>query len=302
MLPKLWIDTHIHVSDRSSDGSLRETLAQDVLKVLDEAESDLRFVVSPDSFWNRVVKTEPDGSSRANEFIHRLVDAAPGRLYGSCIVNPNFVEDSLRTMETCFERWGFVQLGEFLQYMFDFKMDSDDSERLVRKAVEYDVPVEIHVSTSNSAQGGWSGGCEQLEDIFGLVQRVPEAKIIVAHAVGTDKDDPPVIDTYLDLIEKEYGHWPDNWWAEIRDFSSPGVPSALVRIPASRLIAGTDWTTRVGPPFLPYGMVFGTSPEENPYLPCLSEMVGFLRRAGATSEAIDQIAYKNGCELMKIGI
>ncbi len=298
-LPTHWIDTHIHVSDRNGDGSPRQHLVSDLLAVLDAEQTDLRFVVSPDAYWNTIVKTTSDGSSRANEFIHCIAEAAPGRLMASCIVNPNFLDDSLRTMEQCFERWGFVQLGEMLQYMFDFKMDCDASAQLVRKAVEYNVPVQIHVSTSNSAQGGWTGGCEQLEDILGLMQRVPEAKVIIAHAVGTDKDDPAVIDTYLDLIEKRCGQWPDNWWAEVRDFSSPGVPSALKRIPTNRLIAGTDWTTRVGPPFLPYGMIFGSSPDENPYPPCISEMVAFLYQAGASAATIDAIAYRNAHELLK---
>ena len=78
------------------------------------------------------------------------------------------------------------------------------------------------------------------------------------------------------------------------------MPSALKRIPTNRLIAGTDWTTRVGPPFLPYGMIFGSSPDENPYPPCISEMVAFLQQAGAPSDAIEGIAYRNACDLLKI--
>jgi len=40
-----WIDTHVHISGVSPDGSVRESLAQDVAVVLDQAGADLRFVV-----------------------------------------------------------------------------------------------------------------------------------------------------------------------------------------------------------------------------------------------------------------
>jgi len=303
MTPSNWIDTHIHVSDRGSDGGYREHLLEDLLNVLDAEDPDLRVLLSPDGYWNRICRDEPDGCGRANAFIHGLVEGAPERLYGSCIVNPNFVDESLRTMETCFEKWGFVQLGEMLQYMLGFRMDSDATETLVHRAVEYDVPVQVHISTSNSAQGGFSGGIEELENLFGLVDRVPEAKYILAHAVGSDRDDPPVIDEYVDRIERQYEEWPRTFWAEIRDFSSPGLPSALRRIPPDRLIAGTDWTTRIGPPFMPYGMIFAVpSPDENPYPPCIASMVTFVREAGATDETIRKIAFENAARLLKLQI
>ena len=296
-----WVDTHIHVSDKGRDGSDRPDLLQDILAVLGAQPGDLRFILSPDSNWNTLCRNEPDGCHQANTFIHGLVDGAPERLYGSCIVNPNFVDESLKTMEVCFEEWAFVQLGELLQYMFRFRMDSDEAAALVRKAVDYDVPVQVHISTSNSAQGEFSGGIEELEDMFGCVQRVPEAKYILAHAVGTDQTDPTVIDLYLDRIEREYGRWPDNFWAEIRDFSSPGLRSALQRIPANRLIVGTDWTTRVGPPFLPYGMIFNVPDiSANPYPPDLNAMAQLLRDAGATEDVVRKIAFGNAAALLRI--
>ncbi len=296
-----WIDTHIHVSDRGRDGECRERLFEDLIAVLDGCDADLRFVISPDSQWNRIVKLEEDGAPRAAEFIHSLVERAPDRLHGSCFVNPNFLDAALKTMETCFEKWRFVQLGEMLQYMLDFEMNSDSVEALVRRAVEYDVPVQVHISTSNTRTVASSFGVDQLRDLFGLVERVPEAKYILAHAVGMPKDDPPVVDEYLDAVQKQYGNWPDNFWMEIRDFSSPGVRSALARVPHTRIIAGTDWTTRVGPPFLPYGTLFTSrAGEENPFPPRVASMIDFLKQAGATDEVAAAIGYKNAGELLGI--
>ena len=142
-------------------------------------------------------------------------------------------------------------------------------------------------------------GMEQLTDFFGIVERVPDAKYILAHAVGMEKDDPPVVDGYLDAIDKRYGSFPDNFWVEIRDFSSPGVRSALNRVPIDRIIAGTDWTTRVGPPFLPYGMIFGKI-EDNPYPPHINSMIGFLKKEGASDAEIENIGFENAARLLKL--
>lgn len=294
-----WIDTHIHVSDTGKDGR-RERLFEDVIDVLDRDGADLRLVLSPDADWNSIVKQDADGVQRAGEFIHSLTRRGPDRLYGSCLVNPHFLDASLRVMETAFEKWGFVQLGEMLQYMMDYKMDSDPVERLLRGAVEYDVPVEVHISTSNAKQGPSSFGTEQLADLMNAADRVPDAKYILAHAVGGEKADPPVVDEYIDMVEKRYGRWPDNFWVEIRDFSSPGLRSAVARVPHTRLIAGTDWTTRIGPPFQPYGTLFAVETKANPYPPCVASMIDLLRKAGAGDDTIAAIGYRNAADLLHI--
>jgi len=299
MSKRRWIDTHVHVSAVGKDGQRRARLLEDLLEVLDTCDADLRFVLSPNGAELSRMIREPEGVRAGNEFIHDLCRRAPGRLYGACQVNPRFLDESLRAIETCFGEWGFVLLGEMLQYMMGFEMNTDAVEKLVRRAVAFNAPIQVHISTSNSRQHPSAFGLEQLADLFGLVERVPEAKYVLAHAVGTPAANPPVIDLYLDVVEKRYGRFPDNFWVEIRDFSSPGVRSALGRVPATRLLAGTDWVTRVGPPFLPYGVLFGTV-EENPYPPCVASMVGFLKQAGASDDTIERIAFRNAAELLRL--
>ena len=53
-----WLDTHVHVSDRGSDGAIRNDLAAELRQVLTAAAADLRFVISPDAYWNTVVRDE----------------------------------------------------------------------------------------------------------------------------------------------------------------------------------------------------------------------------------------------------
>ena len=306
MSKRLWLDTHIHVSAFGPEGEHRgvRKLLDDLLAMLDGCDADLRLVITPDGREMGRVGREPEAVFECNKSIHDLVSQAPGRLFGSCFINPNFLDETLRTIETCFGEWGFVQLGEMLQYSMNYKMDSDPAETVVRRAVEYGVPVQVHISTAHPMEHNSSWGMEQLADLFGCVDRVPEASYILAHAVGMPDDGAtPVVVQYLDAIDERYDGWPENFWMEIRDFDSPGVPHALARVPATRLIAGTDWTTRIGPPFLPYGTIFNVKrAEDNPYPPSVAAMVGFLKDAGASDDDIERIGFRNAAELLGLDL
>lgn len=298
-----WLDTHAHVSDYDSDGTHRGDLLEPLLAMMDASGADLRLVLSVDLPWVRRMAERADDVVEGNRFVGDLVRRAPGRLYGACTVNPHFLDASLEAMRLCFEEWGFVQFGEMLPYLMDYRMNTEPVRRLVRAAAGYGMPVQVHISTSNSGpQGPFpGGGAEQLEDLMDLVEQVPEARYILAHFVGTERDDPPVVVGYLDQIEARFGGFPDNSWAEIRDFNSPGVPAALERIPRSRLLAGTDWVSRVGPPFLPYGVIFGVvDAAANPYPPGVESMTGFLRQAGASADDVDRIGFANAAELLGV--
>lgn len=297
-----WLDTHIHVSDFNPDGSRRESMLEDLLDVLDRCDADLRFVISPDGQYNSLVKSDPGGMMVANRMIHDLCRRAPDRLFGSCLVNPHFPDEALHVMETAFGDWGFVQLGEMLPYMMDFRMDSDPVERLVRQAVEFDVPVQVHLGTYWGYKMGASGhGMDHMEDLLGIAERVPEAKYILAHAIGC-AETPRFIswaDWFLDVLAGFFDSYPDNFWVEIRDFHCKALPRAMAEVPSNRLLSGTDWTTRIGPPFQTYGTMFNVSEEDNPFPPKVESFVSFLKQSGATDEAIEQIAYRNALELYR---
>ena len=301
----VWIDTHVHISAVSPDGSIRANLAQDVAAVLDGAGAELRFVVNcceaASAHEFRRMMERPEEVLEASRHVHGLTEHLSGRVYGSCMVNPHFPDASLEAMDVAFGQWGFVMLGEMVQYLMHYRMDSDPVERLVRKAVEFGVPVQVHISTSNSAQGNFTSGTEELHDFLALVQRVPEATYLLAHFVGSPRANPTVVEGYLDIIDRELGGWPANFWAEIIHFHSPGVPIALARIPHDRLTAGTDWVGRPGPPFLPYGIVYGVqSPEQNPYPPSVASYAGFLVAAGASQETVRAIASENAARLLRL--
>jgi predicted TIM-barrel fold metal-dependent hydrolase len=214
------------------------------------------------------------------------------------MVNPHFMDASLEAMDRCFGQWGFVQLGELVTYLMNYDMNSSIAERVVRKAREYDVPVHVHISTSNAhPQGHFASGEEELTDLMDLMERVPEARYIMAHGVGAPLIEPPVIDTYLAMVEQRFGSWPENLWIEIMHFHAAGVRSALERIPGTRILAGMDWAVSGTPPYPPYGTVFGPAEDEQPYPPCVASLAAFLEDAGADADTVNRIAHVNAEEL-----
>ena len=127
-----WLDTHIHVSNFTPQGEPRGDILGELLAVMNRDGADLRFVISPDFPWVGRMTTDAAQVLEASRFIHDLVQRAPGKLYGACMVNPNFLDASLRAMEVCFGEWGFVMLGELLPYLMNHTMNSAPAERLVR--------------------------------------------------------------------------------------------------------------------------------------------------------------------------
>ena len=300
-----WIDSHIHVSRFASDGSDRGDILPALAAVLDNAggaqqsaianlQSSIRleWLVSVDVPDVGRMMREPAAVVESNRFIHDLSERLPGRLYGSCMVNPHFLDQSLRAMDLCFGEWGFVQLGEMLQYIMEYEMDSPAVVALARRAIAFDVPMQVHVSTNTEK------GVEHLAGLFALADRVPELKIVVAHCLGGRMSD-----YYLDALgRRKVEGRAGNLWVEIRDFNHvSALRRALAEGWEDRLLAGTDWVNRVGPPFLPYGTLFGvTRAEENPYPPSVPALVAFLEDAGATPAQGEKIAWRNAGDLYRV--
>ena len=73
-------------------------------------------------------------------------------------------------------------------------------------------------------------------------------------------------------------------------------------MPATRLLSGTDWTTRIGPPFASYGTMFDVAEGDNPFPPAVASFVEFLKQAGAADQVIERLAWRNAAELLRLPI
>lgn len=294
-----WIDGHIHVGAFDQKGNPRGDVLPDLLAMLDAEDADLHLVLStntPEMSWMR---TDPEWIERANSYIHDLCRRSGGRLYGSCLVTFEFPDESERVLRKAVEQWGFVQYGEILPEEMERGLTRPEVVAGVELAASYGLPAEIHLSTN------YERGIEHLEQLAALAEAVPQAKYLAAHAIGGRMSD-----YYIEQLAPRISRG-ENFWVEIRDFNNlPALRRALREIGAERLIPGTDWTNRLGPPYLPYGVVFDVPDaasrigrrqirgvEDVPYRPSVASLVDFLEQAGATAAQIEMIGWRNGAEL-----
>jgi len=135
-----------------------------------------------------------------------------------------------------------------------------------------------------------------------IAERAPEAKYVLAHAIGCGPTPDYVswADMFLDTIGGVFPQYPGNFWIEIRDFQCRALKRTLAEVPSNRLLSGTDWTTRIGPPFASYGTMFGVDEDKNPFPPKVASFVKFLKDAGGADEAVSRIGFENARELFKI--
>ncbi len=281
---RLWIDSHIHIRAHAPDGGPCDFTADDILRVLDSSDADLRWISGMGSSEMSRLKQEPDAVHWANAALDELIAPARPRLLGSCMVHPRAVKESHEVLDRFIGERGFVQVGEVHGVQFNYEMDCPGMIELVRHAAELGAPVQMHCSTNNVVTG------EHIRQIINVARAVPEANIIVAHAIGG-------VNSYQYMVAGEvyFGDGGDNLYFEIRDFNSREyLRAACERLGPDRLIAGTDWSTHIGPPFLPYGIIFGLgSVDENPYPCTVGSLVGFLRESGVAEEDIEKIASGN---------
>ncbi len=296
-----WLDTHNHVCDLAADGTPRPGFQEHLLAVLAADPNELHLVISPDSVRMGRIGHDPAAMLAGAEMLHELVQASGGRLHGACMVNPRFPREARLAMDRCFGEWGFVLLGEMMQYSMDFRLTDPACLELLGHAARIGVPVMSHVATFDVSQGQLTG-TGQLADLMLAAEAVPEGRYILGHFVGMPEDSPPHVTHYIDAVLARYGTWPRNFWAEIRDFSSPGLADALARIPRDRLVSGSDWCSRGEPPFPPYGASFDAAMNgvPNPYAdtPSSAFFAECLREQGLVESEIEAIAYGNAARLL----
>ncbi len=291
-----WIDGHIHVSGFDREGNPRGDILPDLLAMLEGEDADLRLVLSADAPEVPWMRTDPEWIERANAFIFDLCARAGGRFYGSCLTTSEFPEESEQVLRKAVEQWGFVQYGEILPEEMERGLTRPEVVAGVELAASFGLPAEVHLSTN------YERGIEHVAQLAALAEAAPQAKYIAAHAIGGRMSD-----YYIEQLAPRVARG-ENFWVEIRDFNNvPALRRALREIGAERLVAGTDWTNRIGPPYLPYGVVFDvpdpSSPigrrqirgvEDVPYRPSVAALADFLGQAGATPDQIEMIGWRNG--------
>ena len=261
---RLWIETHAHIDLRRDDGVPCEFTLKDVFSILDQAGDDLRFVCSVGTAVVRLSKGDPEAIHQANEELYQFLRPAEGRLFGSCFVRPDALAQAHADLDLYIGKRGFVQVGEVLgEYGTDpindlyGRMDTPEMVEITRHAAQLGVPLQFHCSTNLVPSG------DTARQILNVARQVPEAKIIMAHAIGGRN-------TYLNALAAQIylADGGDNIYVEIYDvFEREFVRAACESLGANRLMVGSDWHTCSDPPLSRYGKGKLMLPEANEWRP-----------------------------------
>ena len=101
-----------------------------------------------------------------NREVARYVEKYEGRFLGACVVNPLFIDESLREIEDCRRQLGFVWVGELCNYTVPYRYTVKEFELLVRQVVKLNMVLDVHT---------------ELEEMDYIIQKFPQATIVFPH-------------------------------------------------------------------------------------------------------------------------
>lgn len=158
-----------------------------------------------------------------NREVARYVDRYKGRFLGACVVNPLFIEESLKEIEYCHDQLGFVWIGELVNYMFPFDYTIKEFELLVNHATKLNMVLALHT--------------EQGEMEY-IAQKFPNATIAFAH-FGDDHEYDDIFKR-IDLVAQN-----PNYYLDTSGYGHDRVgvlEYAVAKIGPDRVLFGSDFS------------------------------------------------------------
>ncbi len=165
-------DAHLHVPAENGDIFQWEVVTRtmpEFVAYLDKC-GVRRGVIS--SARSNIAKT-PEDYRAGNREVARYADQYKGRFRGSCVVTPDRIDEALREIEDCRNKYGFLWLGEFCNYMTGYKYDTPEWALVMRLAASLNYVVQIHTNTREM---------QYLADTF------PQTTIVFPH-LGANRND-----------------------------------------------------------------------------------------------------------------
>ena len=224
------IDVHAHLPIRQAPDvpgfhwelvSLPEgdISAEDVARILRESQIDKMIISSLGA------NTGPtfDELRASNRRVAELARDYPDQFYCCCSVSPHYLDESLEEMDYMVKERGAICIGEVCPHVQTFEMDSPEVRAIIAKAVDLDIPLNLHSSEP-----------EHFQAIAKLAKEFPAAKIFMAHFGG--------FRFWKDGIEAIKDC--DNVWADCSAwvlFTAGAFESTIRKIGASRVLFGTDF-------------------------------------------------------------
>jgi len=177
-----------------------------------------RGVIS--SSWSNKAET-PDDYRQGNREVAKYVEKYKGRFRGSCVITPFRIDEALREIEECHNQYGFAWLGEFCNYMTNYRYDTPEWAEVMKLATRLNLVIQIHTNT---------------KEMQYLAENFPDATIVFPH-LGGNRDD---IFARIAIVAKYKN-------AHI-DLSGSGIERvgilerAVKEIGAGRVLYGSDFT------------------------------------------------------------
>jgi hypothetical protein len=191
---------------------------EDFVSYLDKTGVHRGIINSQRSFG-----TKPEEFIAGNREVARYVEKYKGRFLGACVVNPQYIEESLQEIEYCRNQLGFVWVGELCNYMVPYMYSIKEFEMLVEQVVKLNMVLALHTE-----QG-------ELEYV---AQKFPQATIAFAH-FGDDHEYEDIFKR-IDMVAQN-----PNFYLDTSGYGHDrvGVLEYAVRtIGPDRILFGSDFS------------------------------------------------------------
>lgn len=208
------IDAHVHT------GGFGGYTTEDVLRMADRAGFDMVFGTD--------VIALKYGMKEGNRQLAREMKKYPDRIIGyATISSARFGRDAVEEVQRCYEEYGMRGLKIVHQvvgrgsYQLLVTLNEPAMYPIIAKAAELGMPILAHSTP---------------EECAGLLDAVPDAKIIMAHAGGC----PTALGDWFRAIEVA-GHYPNIYLDTASSQIDMGYIEAAVNgVGAERVVFGTD--------------------------------------------------------------
>jgi hypothetical protein len=158
-----------------------------------------------------------------NREVARYVEKYKGRFLGACVVNPQYIEESMREIEYCRNQLGFVWVGELCNYMVPYLYSIREFGMLVEQVVKLNMVLALHT--------------EQGEMEY-IAQEFPQATIAFAH-FGDDHEYDDIFKR-IDMVAKN-----PNFYLDTSGYGHDRVgvlEYAVKTIGPDRVLFGSDFS------------------------------------------------------------
>jgi len=160
---------------------------EDFVAYLDKTGIQKGIINSQRSFG-----AKPEEFIAGNREVARYVEKYKGRFTGACIVNPLYIEESLKEIAFCHDQLGFVWVGELCNYMVPYDYSIPEFALLVEQVKKLNMVLALHTE---------HGEMEYISEKF------PDATIAFAH-FGDDREYDDIFKR-IDMVAANPGYYLD---------------------------------------------------------------------------------------------